>query len=667
MTPVLGRRAALVLALVATALGLAAPAGAAQRGFVPAPPMHDGRVGHQATTLLSDDVLVTGGDTDAGATASAELYDSPRSSWSPAASMVRARARHTATRLLDGAVLVAGGADAVGPMADAETYDESTDAWSGTDPMGTPREDHRATRLDDGRVLVTGGHDASGALASAELYEPDTRTWSPTAPMGAAREDHQATLLADGRVLVTGGHDGATVRSSAELYDPSSGTWSPAASMGRRRDAHQATALADGRVLVTGGDDGTAPTATTEIYDRFADQWTTGPVLPWAMRDHRALLQPGSSSVLIAGGFDGSAEVDGAVILDASLSWMQTLAGELRVGRRGLELATFNGDDAVAIGGASGTDRLASTLRLSLLTRRSSPAPDFGDVTVGRRSGVSWVPVRNTGTEDLVVSATTITGPDAGDFSVTGDGCVGEHVLPHDTCLVGVRFAPTGAGSRTARLHFDDNTRVTGIFAVGDPWDVGADVPLAGAGVAVAAGSGPPPALVVPSTPDAGPAGPAGSAGPAGAAGAAGTTGSAGSAGTAGRDGTPGAAGSRGPAGARGGRGLPGPRGTVGLRGRRGRRAPLAVYVCQRRRGHGRYPIACFVRVVGARGRRVVSVVVGTGGHRVAVGTGVLRGRGDRDVPVRAVGVPSAGRYRVRVTIREAGRPSVTLTGDFRL
>ncbi len=149
-------------------------------------------------------MLVTGGDTGAGTTATAERYHLATGTWSPVASMHVPRYGHTATLLPSGKVLVVGG-DQLG-TGDPEVYDPAADTWISTAPMTARRYAHTATLLPSGKVLVVGGVSYAGALINetTELYDPATNAWSLGAPLSTARFSHTATLLPSGQILVTG-------------------------------------------------------------------------------------------------------------------------------------------------------------------------------------------------------------------------------------------------------------------------------------------------------------------------------------------------------------------------------------------------------------------------------------------------------------------------------
>jgi N-acetylneuraminic acid mutarotase len=227
--------------------------------------------------------------------------------------MVVARSRHTATLLPDGRVLVAGGQTldlgTITTTATAELYDPRKGTWSPTGSMTTPRSRHTAILLPGGKVLVAGGRNNNLATATAELFDPNTGTWSPTGMMNIPRDFHSATLLADGRVLVAGGistGDGMdnAVEKTAEIYDPNTGVWSSVDHMAQSRWGHTATLLLDGTVLVAGG---TGPafdgnyTVRAEVYDPKSDRWRNVDSMTTPRGFQVAALLP-DGSVLVAGG-----------------------------------------------------------------------------------------------------------------------------------------------------------------------------------------------------------------------------------------------------------------------------------------------------------------------------------------------------------------------------
>lgn len=263
--------------------------------------MAAGRVNFPAILLADGRVLVAGGQSSGGATASAELFDPSTGSWSATGPMHGARAYFTATRLLDGRVLVTGSAT---DQTAAELYDPATGAWTPAASMAFSRGQHMAALLPDGRVLVAGGIQGAAQPTTAELYDPTTDRWTSTGDMVTWRASSSMIVLSNGKVLVAGGF--ATDSQSAELFDPATGKWAATGRMSMPRvDGQTGTLLADGRVLVTGG----AATAVTELYDPATGTWTaTGPLATAANGPAATLL--GNGTVLVAGGLGVKSDSD---------------------------------------------------------------------------------------------------------------------------------------------------------------------------------------------------------------------------------------------------------------------------------------------------------------------------------------------------------------------
>lgn len=317
------------------------------------PGLLEPRVGHTATALPGNLVLVVGGSVsmDHGKPvlpmlASAELVGDR--STRRAGSLHDARAGHSASLLADGRVLVAGGIGSDGePLRSVELFDPATGAWTSGPPLAWPRSAHAATVLADGSVLVSGGLDAGGRpLRSTELWLPGAARWVDGGDLAQARARHEATRLADGSVLVSGGL-GAQERPvlALERRDAASGRWQLAGHAFRQLREHHAialangtvllfgtdsysadgvlawlpdeperqrldlppdgvvTALADGRYLLVGGRRRNELSPEASVYERADDRWYSTRPMHWARTDVRALRLP-DGRVLVTGAVD---------------------------------------------------------------------------------------------------------------------------------------------------------------------------------------------------------------------------------------------------------------------------------------------------------------------------------------------------------------------------
>jgi hypothetical protein len=286
-------------------------------GFCATGPTAPPRTYASLTKLIDGRVLLAGGQTVGGVPLdTARVYDPSTGAFTPTAgNMLVPRFGHQAVLLPSGKVLIVGGSTATGPTASTELFEPSTGTFSVSGSMSVPRIGFRATWVPAaGKVLLTGGQNTGGFLNSAEVYDPAAGTSSPTGFMTTVREFHTATPIPDGRVLVAGGAGGAP--GTAELWDPATGGFSAVAPMAITRDSHEALALSDGRVFLVGGETtvGGSALASAEIFDPATGLFT----LTGSMGTSRSspLVAPlPTGKVLVAGGYD-PAEKTSAEVYD---------------------------------------------------------------------------------------------------------------------------------------------------------------------------------------------------------------------------------------------------------------------------------------------------------------------------------------------------------------
>jgi hypothetical protein len=87
----------------------------------------------------------------------------------------------------------------------------------------------------------------------------------------------------------------------------------------------------------------------------------------------------------------------------------------------------------------------------------SVPGVSFDGQITGTVSPPLAETVTNTGSGDLTISAVTIGGTNAADFSKSSDTCTGATVAATDSCTISIMFSPSQTGSRIATISITDN------------------------------------------------------------------------------------------------------------------------------------------------------------------------------------------------------------------
>jgi hypothetical protein len=88
----------------------------------------------------------------------------------------------------------------------------------------------------------------------------------------------------------------------------------------------------------------------------------------------------------------------------------------------------------------------------------TSAAVAFGDQIVNAASSARSVTISNTGTATLNISAITLSGANASNFTLTGQsGCAA--VAPGGSCILGLTFTPTTTGAKIAQVNLTSNAQ----------------------------------------------------------------------------------------------------------------------------------------------------------------------------------------------------------------
>jgi len=119
----------------------------------------------------------------------------------------------------------------------------------------------------------------------------------------------------------------------------------------------------------------------------------------------------------------------------------------------------FNGDGApdlaAADTGGGNCSGCATPVLMSRADVSTDPGSvDLGDVTLGQGSVTEGLTIKNTGAPTAHLSGFTITGPDAGQFSIDSSSLCMPTI--NTTCEKEISFEPTGTGAKSATLNISN-------------------------------------------------------------------------------------------------------------------------------------------------------------------------------------------------------------------
>ncbi|MCH7772419.1 MAG: hypothetical protein IIA49_15625 [Bacteroidetes bacterium] len=142
-----------------------------------------------------------------------EIYNLSLNKWRETDSLKNGRAYHSATLLNNGNLLISGGeTDAGVELNDCEIFEPSLEKWTDADSLITARYKHSAILLSNGNVLVSGGlnytNPTSPWLKSCAVYDPVINNWETVTSMDYTRVAHSSIILNNGYILFTAGENG---------------------------------------------------------------------------------------------------------------------------------------------------------------------------------------------------------------------------------------------------------------------------------------------------------------------------------------------------------------------------------------------------------------------------------------------------------------------------
>ncbi len=208
-------------------------------------------------------------------------------------------------------------------------------------------------------------------------------------------------------------------------------------------------------------------TVSGDTMATFRNRVAAGTLDAGSISIARTLLDPGAGAATDTAIFSGllaeyviTANGDGSTTIDhqGGIDGVDTLWN--------IEQLQFADQTVPVSGEAPGTPTLSVT---PAGTTAAAPL-QFGNVAIGAAPAVQSITVSNTGGGSLNVTAATLTGAQAAQFSILNNGCAGNPVGAGGSCVIQVGFSPVLlpiAAARTAQLNLTTNATSSTVFLRG--------------------------------------------------------------------------------------------------------------------------------------------------------------------------------------------------------
>ena len=196
----------------------------------------------------------------------------------------------------------------------------------------------------------------------------------------------------------------------------------------------------------------TFPDATVDDPCGVAE---TEGVVWWATRGSNRIASVNLAGTTLGTAIDtGPGSTPCGVAVDGGhIYW--TEQGSDRISRANLDGSGVNDGPQFPIDLAPGDDPCGIAVDPTAAPEPSAHA--FGETAVGSRSDAATLVLHNTSSSTLDPASATLTGGDAGEFAVTGDGCSVNIVAIGQICVLNAEFVPTSEGSKSATLRVVSN------------------------------------------------------------------------------------------------------------------------------------------------------------------------------------------------------------------
>ncbi len=296
-------------------------------------------------------MVVWGGRTATGATATGGVYDLVKNTWTSTSMTDAPSARVDATAVWDDIrkqMIVWGGRTAVGGTAlnTGARYDPAKNAWEPipvkesmpVDPTNTPSARWGHTGVWTGmsaKMIIWGGY-VSGMVATTggALFDPANGTWKSISPLAGQRREYAATWT-NTALFVWGGFgndDGLTADAyltSGSKYDPTTDTWMAISTSSAPSGRSHASAVWNGITTVVWGgtDGGTSYPGVGGMFTGISWNATDNPSPTGRVGHSAVVLTKGTTrSMVIWGGVNAGVYLDSGYTLPAGeLAWSKPL------------------------------------------------------------------------------------------------------------------------------------------------------------------------------------------------------------------------------------------------------------------------------------------------------------------------------------------------------
>jgi N-acetylneuraminic acid mutarotase len=362
--------------------------------------------GSEPTTTLAPSTTVL-------ATTTTEPEVQAQAVWAklaPTGDLPAARSDHAvAVDTSTGSLFLFGGWDQAGvAFNDTWVFDSTADAWTKATPTGkspSARAQHQMV-FDPvtGKVILFGGVAKKDGTHLKDLwsYDPATKTWTELKPTGTTPSARSSFGMVyddtDQQIIIFGGSSGTANLNDTWAYDAASNTWANLAPTGDAPSIRSGCSLVydpvQSKVVLFGGADADTYLNDTWVYDYTANTWTsvtpTGDTPP-VRADHRMTYDPTSATVVLFGGWDGTAYYNDTWAFDVTSSTWTDLspAGEVPEARVGHSIIYDTAtSELVLFGGLVGGTNVAQDtwsfgLAEEIPTEDTVPLTDETDVISG--------------------------------------------------------------------------------------------------------------------------------------------------------------------------------------------------------------------------------------------------------------------------------------------